>query len=114
MKKVRAGDLSFAARRTYQLEAYAPGCEGWLEVSSASSFGDFQARRASIRYRTESGRVEHVHTVNGSGVATARTMVAILETYQQADGSVVVPEALRGYMGGLERVEARGREVGVR
>ena len=95
-----AGDVGFSATKTYDLEVWAPGVGKWLEVSSASLFGDFQARRASIRYRPEPGaKPEFVHTLNASGVALPRTVVAILETYQREDGSVEVPEALRPYMG---------------
>ena len=97
------GDISFAAAKCYDIELWAPGQNGWLEVSSCSNFEDFQARRANIRYRTAEGRLAYVHTLNGSGVALARLYVAILENYQQADGSVIVPEALRPYLGGLER-----------
>jgi seryl-tRNA synthetase len=97
------GDLSFSAAVKYDVEIWAAGCGEWLEVSSCSNFLDFQARRANIRYRrTESGRVEFVHTLNGSGLALPRTLIGILENYQQADGSVVVPEVLRPYMGGIE------------
>ncbi len=96
-----AGDLSFAAQRCYDLELWAPASERWLEVSSCSNFGDFQARRADIRYRrTEDGRVAHLHTLNASGVALPRLLVALLETYQTDEGSVVVPEALRPWMDG--------------
>jgi len=99
------GDLSFSAAVKYDVEVWAPGCQEWLEVSSCSNFKDFQARRANIRYRpAEGGRPEFVHTLNGSGLALPRTMIAVLEHYQQADGSVLVPEALRGYMGGAEKI----------
>ncbi len=101
-----SGDLSFAATKCYDLEAYAPGLDRWLEVSSCSNFIDFQARRANIRYRNkETKKLEFVHTLNGSGVALPRVVVAILENYQQRDGSVVIPEVLRPYMGGGERIE---------
>lgn len=100
------GDLSFASAKTYDIELWAPGQELWLEVSSCSNFEDFQARRAGIRYRNAAGKVGFVHTLNGSGVALPRLIVAILENYQQADGSIVIPEALRSYMGGLEKLEA--------
>lgn len=94
------GDLSFSAAKCYDLEIYAPGVDQWLEVSSCSNFEDFQARRANIRYRPEAGaKPEFVHTLNGSGVALPRLVVALLETYQQADGSIIVPEALRPYLG---------------
>jgi seryl-tRNA synthetase len=95
-----AGDLGFSSKRTYDLEVWAAGVGRWLEVSSCSNFGDYQARRAGIRFRADAGeKPEHVHTLNGSGVALPRTIVAILENYQQADGSVVVPEVLRRYVG---------------
>lgn len=99
------GDLSFAAAKCYDLELWAPGHDGWLEVSSCSNFEDFQARRASIRRRNADGRVEFVHTLNGSGVALPRLVVAILENGQQEDGSVVLPKAIVPYMGGVERIE---------
>ncbi len=94
------GDLSFVAAIKFDLEMWAPGCDEWLEVSSCSLFTDFQARRANIRYRPEpGGRPRYVHTLNGSGLALPRVMIAVLENYQQADGSVVVPEVLRPYVG---------------
>jgi len=97
------GDLSFTAAVKYDVEVWAPGCGEWLEVSSCSNFKDFQARRANIRYRPEEGaRPQFVHTLNGSGLALPRTMIAVMENYQQADGSIVVPEVLRPYMGGIE------------
>ena len=97
------GDLSFSAAVKYDVEMWAAGCQEWLEVSSCSNFKDFQARRANIRYRpADGGRVQFVHTLNGSGLALPRIMIAVLENYQQADGSIVVPEVLRPYMGGLE------------
>ncbi|HXF61723.1 MAG TPA: serine--tRNA ligase [Caldilineaceae bacterium] len=99
---IATGDLSFVAAMKYDIEVWAAGCQEWLEVSSCSWFRDFQARRANIRYRTEEGKVEFVHTLNGSGLALPRIIIAILENYQQADGSVAVPEVLRPYMGGLE------------
>jgi seryl-tRNA synthetase len=99
------GDLSFAAAKCYDIELWAPGHDGWLEVSSCSNFEDFQARRANIRYRGADGKPRFVHTLNGSGVALARLYVAILENGQLADGSVVLPEAIRPYMGGMERIE---------
>jgi seryl-tRNA synthetase len=93
------GDLGFVQAKKYDLEVWAPGVERWLEVSSCSNFRDYQARRMSIRYRPEPGaKPELVHTLNGSGLALARTVAAILETYQQPDGSLVVPEVLRPYM----------------
>jgi seryl-tRNA synthetase len=97
------GDLSFSAAVKYDLEVWAPGCQEWLEVSSCSNFKDFQARRASIRFRpADGGRPQFVHTLNGSGLALPRTLIAVLEHYQQADGSIVVPEVLRPYMGGMD------------
>jgi len=99
------GDLSFSAAAKYDLELWAAGSQEWLEVSSCSNFKDFQARRADIRYRpAEGGRPEFVHTLNGSGLALPRLMIAIIENYQQKDGSIVVPEALRPYMGGVEAI----------
>ncbi len=99
------GDVSFAAAKCYDLEAYAPGLGTWLEVSSCSNFVDFQARRANIKYRSKATKkVEFIHTLNGSGVALARTVIAILENYQQQDGTVVIPEVLRPYMGGLDKI----------
>jgi len=93
------GDLGFAARRTYDIEVWAPGCGEWLEVSSCSNCGDFQARRASIRYRPASGSgTQFVHTLNGSGLALPRVLIAVLENYQQADGTVCVPEVLERYL----------------
>jgi seryl-tRNA synthetase len=106
VKEMCTGDLSFVACRKFDIELWAAGCGEWLEVSSCSNFRDFQARRANIRYRGADGKGAHlVHTLNGSGLALPRTMIAILENYQQADGTVVVPEILRPYMGGLERIE---------
>ncbi len=99
-----SGDMSFAAAKCYDLELWAPGHAGWLEVSSCSNFEAFQARRAGIRWKNPEGKTEFVHTLNGSGVALPRLVVAILENGQQADGSVVLPEALRPYMGGVERL----------
>ena len=99
------GDLGFAAAKTYDLEVWLPGQSAYREISSCSSFEDFQARRAQIRYRKEKkGKPIFVHTLNGSGLAVGRTVVAVLENYQQKDGSVVIPDALRSYMGGLERI----------
>ncbi len=105
IRELCTGDLSFAAARCYDIELWAPGQDAWLEVSSCSNFEDFQARRAGIRYRPDGGKPRFVHTLNGSGVALARLVVAILENYQQADGSVSIPTALLPYMGGLERIE---------
>ncbi len=100
------GDLGFGAAITYDLEVWAAGCQEWLEVSSVSNVTDFQARRANIRYRpAEGGKPRYVHTLNGSGLGLPRVMIAILENYQQADGSVVVPEVLRPWMGGIEVIK---------
>ena len=94
------GDLSFSAMAEFDLEVWAPGCGEWLEVSSCSNFRDFQARRANIRYRpAPRARPELVHTLNGSGLALPRVMIAVLETYQRPDGSVTIPEVLRPYVG---------------
>jgi seryl-tRNA synthetase len=102
------GDMGFASCKTYDIEVWLPSQQTYREISSCSNTGAFQARRANIRYRPQgSGKAEHVHTLNGSGLAVGRTLIAILENYQQADGSVVVPEALRPYMGGLERITRR-------
>jgi len=104
------GDLGFASLMSYDIEMWAPGCDEWLEVSSCSNCGDFQARRANIRFRREKGaRPEFPHTLNGSGLALPRTLIAVLENYQQRDGSIVVPEVLRGYMGGMEVIEGYQR-----
>ena len=95
-----SGDLGFAATKSYDIEMWAPGCAEWLEVSSCSNCGDFQGRRANIRYRPQPGaKPEFVHTLNGSGLALPRVLISVLENYQQADGSVVVPEVLRPYVG---------------
>ena len=97
------GDMGFSARKTYDIEVWLPGQDQYREISSCSVCGDFQARRMDARYRaSEKGDVRHVHTLNGSGLAVGRTLVAVLENYQQADGSIVVPDVLKPYMGGLE------------
>ncbi|MFC1515005.1 serine--tRNA ligase [Candidatus Omnitrophota bacterium] len=99
------GDISFAAAKCYDLEAYAPGIDKWLEVSSCSNFEDFQARRANIRFKDkQTGKNNFVHTLNGSGIALARTVIAIIENYQNADGSVTIPEVLRKYMHGKDKI----------
>ncbi|WP_026369499.1 serine--tRNA ligase [Kallotenue papyrolyticum] len=101
------GDLSFTAAIKYDIEVWAPGVGEWLEVSSCSNFKDFQARRANIRFRPEPGaKPEYVHTLNGSGLALPRVMIAILENYQRADGSVAIPEVLQPYMGGITEIPA--------
>ncbi|MFM7582262.1 MAG: aminoacyl--tRNA ligase-related protein, partial [Caldilinea sp.] len=103
---IATGDLSFVAAFKYDIEVWAAGSQEWLECSSCSFFRDFQARRANIRYRKAEGeKPEYVHTLNGSGLALPRMVNALLENYQQPDRSVIVPELLRPYMGGLERIQ---------
>ena len=100
------GDMGFASQKTYDIEVWLPGQNMYREISSCSVCGEFQARRMNARYRTKEGRqVRHVHTLNGSGVAVGRALIAVMETYQQADGSITVPEALQGYMGGMKMIE---------
>lgn len=98
------GDISFAAAKCYDIEIWSPGQNVWLECSSCSNFEDFQARRAGIRYKGKDGKTQYVHTLNGSGVALPRTFVAILENFQQEDGSVIIPKVLRPYMDGMEKI----------
>jgi seryl-tRNA synthetase len=106
VKLLCSGDMSFASAKTYDPEVWMPGLDRYLEISSCSNFEDFQAHRAGLQYRPAAGaRARYVHTLNGSGLAVGRTLAAILENYQQPDGTVVVPTALRSYMGGLERIE---------
>ncbi len=106
VKALCTGDLGFCATRTFDVEVWAPGAGEWLEVSSVSHCGDFQARRAGIRVRREKGaKPELIHTLNGSGLALPRTMIAILENYQQEDGTIEIPEALRPLMGGMKAIE---------
>jgi len=101
------GDLGFTAQITYDIEVWAPGCGEWLEVSSVSNVGDFQARRANVKYRpADGGRPRFVHTLNGSGLGMPRTLIAVLENYQQADGSVVVPEVLHPWMGSIDVIRS--------
>jgi seryl-tRNA synthetase len=103
-----AGDMGFASQKTYDIEVWLPGQNLYREISSCSICGEFQARRMSARYRTKEGRaVRHVHTLNGSGVAVGRALIAVMENYQEADGSIAVPEALAPYMGGLKKIEHR-------
>jgi seryl-tRNA synthetase len=102
-KTLCTGDLGFAATKTYDVELWAPGQNEWLEVSSCSNVEAFQARRANVRFRPDQGaKPEFVHTLNGSGLGMPRTIIAIMENYQQADGSIVVPAVLRPYMGGVD------------
>lgn len=103
-----AGDLGFAAAMTYDLEVYMPSYERFVEISSCTNFEDFQARRADIRYRADGEKPRFVHTLNGSGLATGRTVAAILENFQRADGSVAIPEALRPYMGSMAEIVKKG------
>jgi seryl-tRNA synthetase len=103
VKQLCTGDLGFGSTITYDIEMWAPGCDEWLEVSSVSNVTDFQARRANIRYRPEEGgKVKFPHTLNGSGLGMPRTLIAVMENYQQEDGSIIVPEVLRPWMGGIE------------
>ncbi len=103
------GDLGFHSTKTYDIEMWAPGCGEWLEVSSLSNCEEYQARRAGIRYRPEKGaKPRFVHTLNGSGLALPRVMIAVMENYQQAEGSIVVPEALRPWMGGVDVIGGQG------
>lgn len=102
--RLSSGDLGFSSAMTYDIEVWMPSYGRYVEISSCSNFEDFQARRAGIRFRREKGKPEFVHTLNGSGLAVGRTVAAILENYQQADGSIVIPEALRKYMGGAEKI----------
>jgi seryl-tRNA synthetase len=100
------GDMGFASQKTYDIEVWLPGQNMYREISSCSICGEFQARRMNARYRTKEGRtVRHVHTLNGSGVAVGRALIAVMETYQQADGSIAVPDILQGYMGGMKKIE---------
>jgi seryl-tRNA synthetase len=99
------GDMGFSSAKTYDLEVWLPGQDAYREISSCSNFEGFQARRMQARFRNEKGKVEPVHTLNGSGLAVGRTLVAVLENYQNADGSVTVPTALRGYMGGVDTLK---------
>ncbi len=100
------GDMGFSAAKTYDLEVWLPGQDKFREISSCSNTRDFQARRMHARWRNpETGKPEPVHTLNGSGLAVGRALIAVMENYQQADGSIVVPEVLRPYMGGVEKIQ---------
>ena len=104
-----AGDMGFASQKTYDIEVWLPGQGAYREISSCSVCGEFQARRMSARYRTREGRqVRHPHTLNGSGVAVGRALIAVLENYQQQDGSIAVPDVLQPYMGGRKTIEHAG------
>ena len=106
-----SGDTGFGARKTYDLEVWLPGQDTYREISSCSVCGDFQARRMKARYRPDEGKgTRFVHTLNGSGLAVGRTLIAVMENYQQEDGSIVIPEVLRPYMGGMEKIEARKKK----
>jgi seryl-tRNA synthetase len=106
VKQLCTGDLGFNSAITYDIEVWAPGCNEWLEVSSVSNVRDFQARRANIKYRpADGGKVRIPHTLNGSGLGLPRTLIAVMENYQQEDGSIVVPEVLRPWMGGVEVIK---------
>ncbi len=99
------GDMGFGSRKTYDIEVWLPGQNAFREISSCSQFGEFQARRMEARYKPADGKgSRYVHTLNGSGLAVGRTLVALLENYQNADGSVTIPAALRPYMGGADRI----------
>jgi seryl-tRNA synthetase len=103
-----SGDMGFGSRMTYDLEVWLPGQNSYREISSCSVCGDFQARRMDARYKPQDGKgTRHVHTLNGSGLAVGRTLVAVLENYQNADGSVTIPDALRPYMGGADRISRK-------
>jgi len=106
VKQLCTGDIGFGSTLTYDLELWAPGCDEWLEVSSVSNVTDFQARRGNIKYRpTDGGKTRFVHTLNGSGLGLPRTLIAVMENYQQADGSIVVPDILRPWMGGVDIIK---------
>ena len=107
VKQLCTGDIGFGSAITYDIEVWAPGCNEWLEVSSVSNVRDFQARRANIKYRpADGGRSRFLHTLNGSGLGLPRTLIAVMEQYQQADGSIVVPEVLRPWMGGVDVIRS--------
>lgn len=106
VKQLCTADIGFGATMTYDLEMWAPGCDEWLEVSSISNDSDFQARRANIKYRpADGGKAKFLHTLNGSGLGLPRTMIAVMENYQQADGSIIVPEVLLPWMGGIDVIK---------
>jgi seryl-tRNA synthetase len=102
------GDMGFASQKTYDIEVWLPGQNMYREISSCSVCGDFQARRMNARFKTKAARENRfVHTLNGSGVAVGRALIAVMETYQQADGSIAVPDALQSYMGGIKSIAAK-------
>jgi seryl-tRNA synthetase len=98
------GDMGFAAQKTYDIEVWLPGQNMYREISSCSVCGDFQARRMNARYRDKDRNVRHVHTLNGSGVAVGRALIAVMETYQETDGAIAVPDVLQTYMGGMKKI----------
>jgi seryl-tRNA synthetase len=100
------GDMGFGAQKTYDIEVWLPGQDTYREISSCSVCGDFQARRMDARFRDSDGKVRHVHTLNGSGTAVGRCLIAVMENYQQENGSIAVPDVLQPYMGGLKRIGA--------
>ena len=107
-----AGDMGFASAKTYDIEVWLPGQNTYREISSCTNTEAFQARRANIKFRPDgAGKPDFVHTLNGSGLAVGRTLIAILENFQQADGSVVIPDALRPFMGGVSNASARARRL---
>jgi seryl-tRNA synthetase len=108
VKQLCTGDIGFGATMTYDIEVWAPGCAEWLEVSSVSNDTDFQGRRANIKYRDDKGKTRFVHTLNGSGLGLPRTLIAVMENYQQADGSITIPEVLLPWMGGVEVIKDEG------
>lgn len=105
--KLCTGDMSFAAAKCYDIEVWSPGLDKFLEVSSCSNFEDFQSRRINVRFRDEDGKIGFVHTLNGSGLALPRTVIALLETYQQKDGSIVIPDVLYPYMSGIKVIDKK-------
>ena len=107
MLNLCCGDLGTSSARTLDLEVFSPGVDRWLEVSSVSWFRDFQARRANVRYRTSDGSTALVHTVNGSALAWARIWAALVETYRQPDGSILLPDVLAPYLGGETRITSK-------
>ena len=111
VKQLCTGSIGFQSAITYDVEVWAPGCGEWLEVSSISNVRDFQARRANIKYRpSDKGKARLVHTLNGSGLGLPRTLIAVLENYQERDGSIVIPEVLKPWMGGIEVIEPPGTQ----
>jgi seryl-tRNA synthetase len=101
------GDMGFGAQKTYDIEVWLPGQDTYREISSCSVCGDFQARRMEARFKDKAGKIRHVHTLNGSALAVGRTLIAVMENYQQEDGSIAVPEVLQPYMNGLKVIAAR-------